>query len=326
MKFLSLLALVASLQVSASAQQRILNFEEFGLPLDTFLRADASHLDTLFESFDALIPSVYDTSFGGYWASGWTISTSRNDSIGNFTNLVGSITGSGNEGSSTYLVGQNKAYLLLPPNASFEGLSYSNTTYTANAVENGSFFSRPFGIDSIGNSGFPDSLILKVELYHAGTITEQFQLFLADYRFADDNQDYVLDYWNSHLLIATVILPTDSISFTLVSSDQSAFGNNTPDFFALDDLLFSIGVSATEQLAKGQPLSAFPNPITSTVTLGSGGDWAQVYISDVAGRIVQLIPDFSLGSTLDLSHLQPGTYYAIARNHDGSHAAKLMIR
>ena len=186
---LSLFVLVLAVNSLYSQVANVLSFENFGLPLDTVLRADPAHQDTFFNAGDVLIPSVFDTSFGGYWAGGWSISTSRNDSVGDFTNLEGSITGGGNGGSNTYLVGQNFAYLLLPPNATFNHVAFTNTTYTAHAVEDGSLFSRPFGIDSLGNSGFPDSLLLRLEVYLNNSLVDLIQGALADYRYSDDSDD-----------------------------------------------------------------------------------------------------------------------------------------
>ena len=74
------------------AQDNTLEFESLGLPLDTFWNGqDTSvYLEDYFE-----VSCLYDTSFGGYWSSGIAISTMRDDSTGDFTNLYSSITGSG---------------------------------------------------------------------------------------------------------------------------------------------------------------------------------------------------------------------------------------
>jgi len=76
-----------------SLAQSVASFEDFDLPLDSFL----NNADTLggFQSGDAFFPNVFNPNFGGFWESGWAISTVRDDSTSGFTNLYGAITGSG---------------------------------------------------------------------------------------------------------------------------------------------------------------------------------------------------------------------------------------
>ena len=60
--------------------------------------------------------------------------------------------------------------------------------------------------------------------------------YLADYRFADNGQDYIVGDWTEVDLSG--LGPVRSLDFSLTSSD-TAFGFlNTPAYFALDDLVY----------------------------------------------------------------------------------------
>ncbi len=63
------------------------------------------------------------------------------------------------------------------------------------------------------------------------------EVYLADYRFADSQQDFIRDDW---LLLDLRSLGTiRSLRFDIESSDVGNFGINTPTYFALDNITIS---------------------------------------------------------------------------------------
>jgi hypothetical protein len=56
---------------------------------------------------------------------------------------------------------------------------------------------------------------------------------LADYTFADNSQDYILNEWT--WLDLQVLGNVDSLQFSLSSSDAGQWGMNTPAYFVLDN-------------------------------------------------------------------------------------------
>ena len=58
--------------------------------------------------------------------------------------------------------------------------------------------------------------------------------YLADFRFADNALDYVVDSWTWVDLSSLGVV--SSLSFSLASSDVGQFGMNTPAYFAMDNL------------------------------------------------------------------------------------------
>ena len=69
----------------------------------------------------------------------------------------------------------------------------------------------------------------------AGTVTGVVDFYLADYRFADNNLDYIVDTWDSIDLSSLGAVKT--LELTLNSSDVGAYGMNTPASFAMDSLV-----------------------------------------------------------------------------------------
>jgi hypothetical protein len=75
------------------------------------------------------------------------------------------------------------------------------------------------------------------------------EFYLADYRFGDNSQDYIVSDWT--YVDFSVLGVADEIRFDFASSDSGMFGINTPQYFAMDNL------------------TAVPEP--STLLLGSLG-------------------------------------------------------
>ena len=303
---------------------RVVDFEGAGMETDTLLTANTSNPEVIFEIDELLFPSH---SNSGFWIGGWGISTSRNDSVGDFRNLAGSAKGSGAEGSRTYMVGQNKAYILLPEGSEVAGFQYNNLRYTADVLRLGSRFTRVFGVDSMGNSGFPDSLILKVDYYANGLLSGSFSWPLADYR-GEEEEDFIVEDWRAAVPLNasgdTIAYLADSLVFSLLSSDNGEFGNNTPDFFALDNLLVRRNIIASRELAQ-KPLLLTPNmSSTHTRISGLGPVSGRLFILDGNGRTLLHGQRHDSGTEIPLDGLQPGQYLILFEHGAARYAGRMV--
>lgn len=123
--------------------------------------------------------------------------------------------------------------LVLPGNVSVVSAMITNTTYAALTMLQGDGFSKKFGGDS-GND--PDYLRLSVYGIDASNqaLTDHVEFYLADFRFANNSQDYILDEWTQ--LDLTALSEATSLHFNLDSSDVGADGMNAPGYFAIDNL------------------------------------------------------------------------------------------
>ncbi len=238
----SITFIVAAIPLFLSAQT-ISDIENFNLGSNDYWNGSTSPGGSVFSSGNATYVNAYDTTFGGYWASGWAYSTMQDDSTAGFTNQYSAITASGAESSSTYAVGQQNTIVKLANEALggvVNGLYVTNSTYAFLSMRDGDFFAKVFG-DSLNASGQPDGTngedFFKLTIggwYNAQPVEDSVEFYLADFRFSDNNLDYILEDWEWVNL--SKLGNVDSLKFTLRSSDNGFFGMNTPAFFCIDNL------------------------------------------------------------------------------------------
>jgi Domain of unknown function (DUF4465) len=182
-------------------------------------------------SFSNNYNSIYDS-----W-SGFAISKTVNTTTADYTNY-GSLPGKGADDSDTYAVSYGAAAVKFATSLNLNGMgaSMTNTTYAGLLMQNGdpvNNFSKKFG-GVLGND--PDYFKLTISGFAGGTATGTFvDFYLADFRFADNRQDYIVNKWT--YVDFSTLGTVDEIRFSYASSDVGQFGINTPTYFALDNFL-----------------------------------------------------------------------------------------
>ncbi|MFM7131195.1 MAG: DUF4465 domain-containing protein [bacterium] len=180
----------------------------------------------------------YDTTYQYESWSGWSYSNITNTSITDYTNQYSAITGAGVNGpGSIYAIaygeGPNDSYINLPSATIANSMRLTNTTYTYNSMLSGDQFAKKFG-GATGND--PDYFMVKITGYSSpgatGTATGSVNFYLADYRFANNSQDYLINNWTT-VSLSALSPATRSLGFQLFSSDVGSYGMNTPAYFAL---------------------------------------------------------------------------------------------
>lgn len=180
-----------------------------------------------------------DDGFGGTVWGGFTYSSVNDPSTPGFGNQFAVYTpGTDVSGSGVYGVGYVDSFssvlpgITLPGNDTVQGLYVNNTTYAALSMLNGDAFAKQFGGIS-GND--PDWFLLTVTGRDAGgAATGNVDFYLADYRFADNGQDYIVDSWT--WVDLSSLGPVAELEFSLSSSDVGVWGMNTPAYFAIDQV------------------------------------------------------------------------------------------
>ncbi|MEL7532419.1 MAG: DUF4465 domain-containing protein, partial [Bacteroidota bacterium] len=115
--------------------------------------------------------------------------------------------------------------------------------------------------------------------------TDSVDFYLADYRFTDNTQDYIVKDWV--WLDLTSLGDADSLLFGLSSSDTGVSGMNTPAYFCIDNFKtrnFATSIAHAQQLS----LRFYPNPAQSEINI----DWehnesAEVAVLNLQGAIVR---------------------------------------
>ena len=96
---------------------------------------------------------------------------------------------------------------------------------------NGDGFAKKFG--GVGGDE-QDWFLLTIDGSLGGSAGGTVEFYLADYRFADNSLDYLIDDWS--YVDLSGLGEVDQLTFNLSSSDVGGFGMNTPAYFALDNL------------------------------------------------------------------------------------------
>jgi len=224
-KLFTLLLLLITLNINAQVYfEDVVTVGEF---------VNDSSPDAGFTIDNLFFPNTYDADFD-FW-TGWAISATTDVTTSGFTNQYSSIVGEGADGSSAYAVSfaSPESYVTLDTEQTtgmltIPSVHFTNSTYAYLSMRDGDAFAKKFG----GETGDdPDFFLLTIKTYAENELQDSIPFYLADYRFEDNSQDYILDEWEE---VTFSNVEIDSITFGLSSSDNSMFGMNTPAYFCAD--------------------------------------------------------------------------------------------
>ncbi len=228
---------------TASAAIITVDFEAFGLPADSALPYSGGFTNggVSFQNTWAVWGSF--TSWNGFAVSTWT-----DTSTPGYLNQFSSFSGNGAEGTTHYLIGYDDGFslgpdlvMVFPTDVLVHGLYVNNTTYAGLAVRDGNDggfnavkkFGGPSGTD-------PDWFVLYVAAYDStASLIGTTAFYLADYRFPDSADDYVISAW-SWMDLTSFGAAVRRLEFTLDSSDVGLWGINTPTYVAMDQLKYEV--------------------------------------------------------------------------------------
>lgn len=301
-----LLSLMAFTALSA---QTTADFENLGVAPGTFVNNAAGGS---FESGNVSLPNTYSADFD-FW-SGWALSAVDDSDTPGFGNQYAAAAGRGVDGSDVYAVGYAlpSATIYLrgaAAGAPVDGMYVTNSTYAYFSMLEGDAFAKRFGGES-GND--PDFFLLTVRGLRDGMeTTDSVAFYLADYRFSDNSQDYIVNTWT--YIDLTPLGPVDAIQCYLSSSDNGQFGMNTPGYVCVDNIITSDMTVSVQQPATATEVRAFPNPTSDFLQFGWSSSaviaTATVRLTDTNGRLVLTQTLASAGTAVDIRHLPVGMYY-----------------
>ena len=293
-----------------------------------------------FSSGDAYFPTVWD-NVGGYWLSGWAASNMQDSTTSGYANEYGCAAYSGYANSGKYAVGTTSLNLQIKLSGvslgkPVLGFYVCNSTLAYKSMLNGDIFAKKFG-GPTGND--PDWFKLTVKRYYNDTLRkDSVQIYLADYRYGNNAQDYILKTWTwidlRHLGSTDSTGFTDSLAFYLNSSDNGSFGMNTPGFFCLDNLITnaSTNPNAIENYFSENKVTLYPNPATNffeIVYQSENPAFVNFKMMDITGKEL-LTQNFKSFSGLnkfkvDTQDLPMGIYF-VSLNVDGKIVSKKLIK
>ena len=302
------------------AQAVTINFEEIQLEQDTFW--DGSDQSGGFEIAEVFFPNTFITGGFSYWASGWAVSSKTDSITSDFTNLFSAKPAIGYEGSMNYAVGQQNAVIDLGyANRWPLSVRITNATYAHNSMRDGDDFAKKFGGDD-GND--PDFFKLTIRKYLQDSLyADSVEFYLADYRFEDNTQDYIINDWTAVSL--DELGEADSLLFTMTSSDVGDNGINTPLFFCIDNLSLD-NLTSTEETETFTASNLFPIPARDQIHIQlEKGQSGMIAIFDKTGKLwrqVKINGDFE---KIDISALPQG-WYTLRWTDEHGTASKTFIK
>ncbi len=316
-------AMAGFILLNAAVQaQNVIDFESYNLAPESY--DNGQNANGYFDFNGTTLTNTYtvDTVWGDYW-SGFAISNVTDDTTAG--EQYGNYTASGANGSSNFAVFSYDG--VINTNAAtvqIDSFKITNNTYAAISMRDGDFFGKQFGSPNDAN-GNPDGTNGE-DFFRVWVIGESFdgsqrdsvEFYLADYRFANNSQDYILDTWET-IDLTGFGFAVAQVEFLLESSDVGMWGMNTPAYFAIDDIAQSGNVSIKENSLTD--VSVYPNPFNDVLKVK--GESGTLSISDASGRLVYSADHYGT-SIIDASQFKSGMYLISLVNSNGTFTTRIV--
>jgi len=269
---------------------------------------DSTYTDGIFE-----FHNQYDTTWGapGYWSSGWAFSNQTSDVLTGLSGQYSSYAGGASTGSN-YAIGFNTSDIIIVDTSYvISSIMITNSNYAGHSMLNGDAFAKQFGSPNDANGSLDgtngeDWFLLTIVGYDGlGNAKDSVEFYLADYRFANNSQDYIIKDWTN--VDVSSIGVVSSLQFKLSSSDVGQWGMNTPAIFAIDDINY-ISLSVEEE--SFSKVNAFPNPTNNLITIEvTKNSTAQLF--DLSGKLVMTKTITTSNNQISLLDLTKGIYQLV---------------
>jgi hypothetical protein len=261
------------------------------------------------------------------WSSwnGFSISNITDNTTAGWGNQYSAYPGSGMN-SNNYAIFYPEGTVGFQDNGDYgtiDSLFITNTTYAAISMRDGDAFAKQFG-SSLDANGLVDGTngedFFKVWIIaedFTGTEKDSIEFYLADYRFSDNAQDYIIEEW---VKIDLTVIPFSKkkITFRFESSDNGDFGMNTPSYLAVDNVSYQSYWGISEQV---NVFDVYPNPVKDVLNVkGSEGE---IRVFNLKGELLT-VSEHLLESQLDFSDFDSGVYFIELHHEDGVSVQKII--
>ena len=245
LKRFAFLTLVMLLAMGTNAYAAVATFDDLVLAPNSYYGGAGSGASG-FTNGDAYFPHSAEE----YSWSGFTYSNVNDTVTAGYANQFAAYTGTGVGGAGNYAVSyipldyMGGTYDPIPQTVSFgavtgedyntpiSGAYFTNTTYAYLSMTSSDTFGKQFGGATGDDADWFKLSISGID--ESGSYTGAVDFYLADFRFADNSLDYIVDEWT--WVDLTSLGNVVGLEFTLSSSDVGEYGMNTPGYFAMDNL------------------------------------------------------------------------------------------
>lgn len=266
--------------------------------------------------------TYFYNNYNEAWQSwtGFAYSRKTDVSTAGFSNQYSAITGEGNNASEIYAVANGSPYLKIKnEDIGINSIYITNSTYSYLSMQDGDAFAKQFG----GISGDdPDWFLLTIKGYVNGIYIDSINFYLADYRFANNIDDYIINEWTEvDLTSINNSNGVDSITFALSSSDNGAYGMNTPAYFCLDDIdIYSF--TSVETMAISY-VNIYPNPVKNILNITNANN-SNISIYNLSGKLVYTETLYQENTKINFSNYEQGVYIVSVRTDNEVRTYKIV--
>lgn len=321
-KILLSMAVLATISTSA---QNLADFESpaFGVVDSAWYGQDQqTDGDTIYFNDGLSFELSYNAMWGSF--SGFAVSSWTDNMTPGWSNQYSAMPAMGADSSDQYGIcfvsqwSNNRMFVDNPFGSQFLSLEVTNTAYAYYSMLNGDAFGKPFGADTAANGQIDgtngeDWFILTIYALGADSLHtgDSVNVYLADYTFADDSLDYIVDEWISVDISAlNVGQYAYGLDFVLSSSDTSGgFGMNTPSYFAIDNVRLDLLESVPENTQKN--IAVYPNPTSGQLNIMIQPN-SRVQLYDMNGRLVKETISTSSQLIWNIAEIESGIYTLVA--------------
>ncbi|MDX2362762.1 MAG: DUF4465 domain-containing protein [Crocinitomicaceae bacterium] len=311
--------IVTALLVGVSTQAQLEDFENFTLTPESFDNGSAGNGDFVFNGMT--LNNSYDSGSSSW--SGFAISNTTDVTTAGWTNQYSAYPGFGADSSSNYAMGYWSPAIVSDGGIVFNSIQITNSTYGYLSMRDGDGYGKQFG-SALDGSGVDDGTNGE-DFFKVWIICEGFgqkdsiEFYLADYRFADSAQDYIIDSWET-IDFSGLSFGVKDISFRFESSDNDpTWGIKTPAYVAVDNIYYD-QLEGIDEL-DASAFSAYPNPMQNQLNIV--GESAQLHLSDMKGRTV-VDTEHAGVSNIDTSSLPSGIYFLTMVTENGQVTYKVV--
>lgn len=314
-------SLMAATTLFSQDSNDSLTFESFDLGTTDYYNGSDENGDIQIN--DIKLSNLYNTEWSSW--SGFAVSKVQDNTTAGFGNQYASFANGGGDASVKYGVFYSMGEIEFNQTRVIHSMQVTNTTYAGISMRDGDAYSKQFGSVN-GPDGEPDGtngedwfLLQIIALDENDNALDTVDFYLADFRFADDNQDYIVDAWET---IQFQNLVAKKLKFNLSSSDIGDWGMNTPSYFAIDNLVASptVGVKSATTIEA----SIFPNPADDKFVIKTT-EKGTLELFNTFGQLVKTV-SVNGTTTVDTTGLPSGMYHAALTSENGSSTQKVVIR
>ena len=317
--YFSAVAICFSLTLSA---QQTIGFENVLLDSSSYDEG-ASGAGAFYENGVVFTNDYVISQFGNYF-EGFAISNMQDSTTAGYTNPYSAITASGDNSQNYGIYNPSGKIEFAGQGVILNSFRITNTTFAALSMRDGDAFGKQFGSFTNANGdidGTNGEDFFRLWIYaHAenGEIIDSVLFYLADYRFSDNTQDYIVRKWET-VDLSSIQGTVYSLSFKFESSDVASWGINTPAYFAIDNLSIYKNLGLNEN--KLLEISVFPNPFQNVINVK--GESGKVSVLDITGKEIYST-DYNSFIQISTAEFPTGMYFLTIENERGSFSQKII--